>query len=66
MGASKLFRRGVMEASEVAETGYCAFMKGRTTIVPGLRNKLLAFSVRFSPRKLLPAVVRRLQEPGNL
>ena len=65
MGASKLFRRGVMEASEVAETAYRAFMKGKTTIVPGLRNKLLAFSVRFGPRKLLPAIVRRLQEPGN-
>jgi hypothetical protein len=65
MGASKLFRRGVMEASEVAETAYRAFMKGKTTIVPGLRNKLLAFSVRLGPRKLLPAIVRRLQEPGN-
>jgi len=65
MGASKLFRSGVMEASEVAETGYRAFMKGRTTIIPGLRNKMLAFSVRLGPRKLLPSIVRRFQEPGN-
>jgi short-subunit dehydrogenase len=65
MGASKLFRSGVMEASDVAETGYRALMKGKTTIIPGLRNKMLAFSVRLGPRKLLPSIVRRFQEPGN-
>jgi short-subunit dehydrogenase len=66
MGASKLFRLPwVMEASDVAEKAYREFMSGRTTIIPGLGNKLLAFSVRLGPRKLLPSIVRRFQEPGE-
>lgn len=66
MSASKLFRRrGVMKASDVAGIGYRGFMKGKTTIIPGLRNKILVFSVRLGPRKLLPSIVRRFQEPGN-
>jgi short-subunit dehydrogenase len=63
MGASKLFRSGVMDPSVVAETAYRGLMKGKTTIVPGLRNKMLMFAVRLGPRKLLPYIVRRMQEP---
>jgi len=66
MGASRLFRLPwVMQASEVAETAYRELMRGKTTIIPGLPNKLLAFSVRLGPRKLLPSIVRRFQEPGS-
>ncbi|HEY6241600.1 MAG TPA: SDR family oxidoreductase [Burkholderiales bacterium] len=65
MESSKLFRRGVMSASEVAEIAYRDFMKGKTTIVPGWRNKILAFSVRLGPRKLLPMIVRLMQEPAK-
>jgi short-subunit dehydrogenase len=54
-----------MEASDVAEIAYREFMRGKTTIIPGLRNKILAFSVRLSPRKLLPTIVRLMQEPSN-
>jgi len=57
-----LFRRGVMDASRVAETGYREFQRGRITIVPGFRNKVLAFAVRLAPRRLVPGIVRRLQE----
>jgi short-subunit dehydrogenase len=28
-------------------------MKGKTTIVPGLFNKLMALSIRFTPRRLV-------------
>ena len=65
MESSKLFHRGVMNAQDVAEMAYRKFMKGQTTIVPGWRNKLLAFSVRLGPRKLVPMIVRLLQEPGE-
>lgn len=57
-----LFRRGVMSAAEVARIGYLGFRRGRITVIPGLRNRLLAFAVRFAPRRLVPEVVRRLQE----
>ena len=65
MDASKLFRSGVMKASDVAEIAYRGFMRGKTTIIPGLRNKILAFSVRLGPRKLLPMIVRLMQEPAR-
>jgi short-subunit dehydrogenase len=65
MDASKLFRSGVMKASDVAETAYREFMKGKTTIIPGFRNKILAFSVRLGPRKLLPTIVRLMQRPAK-
>jgi short-subunit dehydrogenase len=61
-GIGALFRRGVMSAAQVAAIGYRDFKRGKTTIIPGLRNKLLAFSVRFAPRSLVPGIVRRLQE----
>ena len=62
MGASKLFKRHVRSAREVAEAGYRGLMDGRTLIVPGWDNKLLAASVRLSPRWLTPKLVRRIQE----
>jgi len=65
MESSKLFRRGVMSASDVAEVAYRGLMKGKTTIIPGWRNKMLAFSVRLGPRKLLPMIVRLMQEPAK-
>lgn len=63
MESSKLFRRGVMNATDVAEIAYRQFMRGKTTIIPGLRNKIFSLSVRLGPRKLVPMIVRLLQEP---
>ncbi|HMG60267.1 MAG TPA: SDR family oxidoreductase [Burkholderiales bacterium] len=65
METSKLFRRGVMNASDVAEIAYRDLMRGKTTIIPGWRNKILAFSVRLGPRKVLPMIVRLMQEPAK-
>jgi short-subunit dehydrogenase len=61
MGVSRLFKRGVMDAATVAAVGYRGLMRGKTVIIPGLRNKLLAFSVRLAPRRLVPPIVRMLQ-----
>ena len=65
MEYSKLFQHGVMKASDVAEIAYQKFMRGKTTIIPGFRNKLFAMSVRLGPRKLVPMIVRLLQEPSK-
>ena len=62
MGHSKLFKRHVMSAEEVARKGYRGLIAHRTLVVPGLKNKLLTFGVRFSPRWLVPIVVRKIQE----
>jgi uncharacterized protein len=62
MGDSKLFDRGAMDARTVAEAGYRGMLAGKTIVIPGLRNSLLARAVGFMPRRLVTRVVRRIQE----
>lgn len=52
----RLFKSRVMEASEVAEIGYRALMKGSITVVAGIRNKLTAFSIRMTPRRIVTKI----------
>lgn len=47
----------------VAEYGYRAMMAGRPVAVHGLRNRLLAFAIRFLPRTLLVRAVERAMRP---
>lgn len=46
----------LMEAGPVAEDGYRAMMAGRSLCVPGLLNRLLVLSTRFTPRFLATKV----------
>jgi hypothetical protein len=46
----------IMTAAEVAEIGFAGLMKGKTIVIPGLTNKLLAFTVRLTPRNIVTAV----------
>ncbi len=62
MGDSRLFRGGTMDARTVAQIGYRALMQGKPVVIPGLRNRLLAFSVRLAPRAAVTRITRRLQE----
>jgi short-subunit dehydrogenase len=65
MGDSKLFDRAVMDARTVAEAGYRGLLAGKTIVIPGLRNNLLARSIGFFPRHLVTRVVRGIQEKRN-
>jgi uncharacterized protein len=49
-----------MDAKTVARDGYRGLMAGKTLVISGFRNWLVAESVRFSPRKLVTAVSRKL------
>jgi short-subunit dehydrogenase len=49
-----------MDAKTVAREGYRGLMAGRTLVISGFRNWLLAESVRFSPRKVVTAISRRV------
>jgi uncharacterized protein len=62
MEKSRLFKMGKMGSYPVALAGFRAMMAGKTLSIPGIRNKVLAQSVRFSPRKLVTAVARHIQE----
>lgn len=62
MSESKLFDRGAMTAREVALAGYRGLLAGKTIVIPGMRNALVARTVGFMPRKLVTKVVRGIQE----
>jgi uncharacterized protein len=60
---SRLFKQlRPMDARTVALKGYRGLMSGKTLVIPGLRNWLLAESLRISPRKVVTAVSRRLMD----
>jgi short-subunit dehydrogenase len=52
----------IMDAATVARAGYRGLMAGKTVVIPGIRNKLLVETVRFSPRNMVTQVVRNMQE----
>ena len=60
---SRLFKKlRPMEAKTVARAGYQGLLQGKTIVIPGFRNWLVAESVRFSPRKMVTAVSRWVSE----
>jgi short-subunit dehydrogenase len=62
MGRVRLLRGPMlMDAASVARIGYRGLMEGRRIVIPGLLNALLAQSIRFTPRRLATAIVKRLQ-----
>ncbi|MGR6129067.1 SDR family NAD(P)-dependent oxidoreductase [Paenibacillus sp. SER-28] len=61
LATSKLIRSGVMEVGQVADIGYREFLRGKTLIITGGRNKFMAFLPRLLPRKLMTNAVRSAQ-----
>lgn len=60
---SKLFKTFKPKPSyEVALFGYKRMMKGKLLSIPGCLNKLMVWSIRFTPRKMVTMVVRAIQE----
>ena len=51
-----------MTSAEVARAGYRAMNRGKRVVVTGAMNKMLAQSVRISPRALVTKITKRLQE----
>ncbi len=59
VGSSAMFRT-TMSSQAVAEAGYRAQKKGKALVVPGLRNRLLATSVRLIPMMTAARISRSL------
>ncbi len=59
---SKLFQGDLPTAKEVAKFGYEKMMKGEVVAIHGLKNKILANSIRFTPRKIVTSIVRKMTE----
>src|SRR5262249_24880460 len=63
VGASRLFPLAAPARSEdVARAGLEAMKRGQGVVIHGARNKVLAFLVRFTPRRMVTAIARTLNE----
>ncbi len=52
----------VMDAPAAALAGYRGMLRGDRVVIPGLLNNALVQSLRVSPRRLVTAIARRIQE----
>jgi hypothetical protein len=60
---SRLFKQiGAVSAEKVALDGYHAVMEGRTTVISGTHNWVVAQSTRFATRKMVTAISRWVAE----
>ena len=60
MEKSRLFMLGRMRSHDVALAGYKGMMKGKRLVIPGMMNKVVMESVRFTPRKMVTAIAGNL------
>jgi short-subunit dehydrogenase len=61
--ATRLFTSPlVMRSTDVARVGYDAMMRGDRIAIPGIVNRLVAFSTRLAPRRVVTALSRMTQE----
>jgi len=63
MQESGAFRMNSMEVEPVALAGYQAMRAGRTLVVPGLFNKVLQWSSKFSHWAIVKQVMKRIMQP---
>lgn len=62
MDGSRLFRAGhVMTAAEVAEAGYNAMRAGKSSIITGAVNRVMAAGTRFIPRAMAARLAKMAQ-----
>jgi uncharacterized protein len=56
----RLFGAFTMNPRSVARAGYRGLMRSKTTVVPGLYNKVLVAAVRFTPRRAVTRIGKYL------
>jgi uncharacterized protein len=62
MEDSKLVKgRKIMTADTVARLGIAAMLKGKPVVVTGLRNRFMVQTPKFTPRRMIPGIVKRAQ-----
>ena len=54
-----------MDAKTVARDGYRGLTAGKTLVISGFRNWLLAEATRFGPRKLVTAISRKVMDQAD-
>jgi short-subunit dehydrogenase len=64
MGTSALVKGKKLPTSEeVAAKGYRALQRGQRVYIPGGMNWIMAQSVRFTPRNMVTALVKKMSKP---
>ena len=63
MQNSRFVRGRLMDAATVARAGYEGLIHGRPVVIPGKRNRLLAWSTRLFPRNVVTRVSARFAAP---
>ncbi len=58
----KMFRNNTMDAAVVARAGFEAFHRRKALVIPGFKNRIMAFVTRFLPRFVVRKAVHRLQQ----
>jgi len=62
MGSSKLVAgKQLMTAETCAQLAMKGTNKGKPVVITGTMNKLMAMSPRFTPRRIVPSVIRKAQ-----
>ncbi|MDP9356853.1 MAG: SDR family oxidoreductase [Chloroflexota bacterium] len=63
MEESRLIKgRTIMDAATVAQAGYAGMLRGKTVVIPGRRNRVLAEANRFLPRTFVTRLVHHAQD----
>ena len=62
MQGSRLFTTGAMPADDVARIGYDGWQAGKRLVIPGTQNRLGTLLVRFTPRRIVPKITKRLNQ----
>jgi short-subunit dehydrogenase len=63
MEHARLFKLGAMNSQDVARAAYRSLLRRRRgLVIPGLMNKVMVQSLRISPRRMVTAIARSLQE----
>lgn len=65
MDKVRLRNGAVMRADVAARIGYRAMRKGKVIVITGLMNRIMAFSVRFTPRSIIRKITGFLNGPAS-
>jgi len=57
-----LFKGHIMNAQDVAQIGFAALQKNKAVVITGLKNNILIFLNRFTPRSIVRKIVARIMK----
>ena len=57
---SLLFKMSLMDLEPAVKAGYEGFRKGKTIVIPGLKQQIVPFLNRFTPRLIVRKIAKKL------